>query len=333
MQLAIHREINRLSIHFENEILINCFIGILKEFNHFSNNGIIEFNKKELWKIANIKGQYREETIQMLIKELTKSSTYEVKDENLKLHGSIFIIAQKEESLKIEIPQLFQPYIFTKLDKDIILKNDKKEKLTTKELDYWDNTLRKKAKELVLIEEAEVLGVKGKYAKRLFMLLKPFSLTGYFVMSIEQFRDVMEVPDSWALALMNRNIVGRAKTELTNKGIFKFIEDEKKKKGRQKIVKIEIKFASTKTKTVKEQMKDVVRSKKNMQNTSNVEVISNIVTQELEKFSTDILEFREEAKKLGKKMPQKRYFEFLGKLIPLRTVEGIENLCREFQLI
>ncbi|MGL5050978.1 MAG: replication initiation protein [Fusobacteriaceae bacterium] len=193
--------------------------------------------------------------------------------------------------------------------------------------------MRKKAKELVLIEEAEVLGVKGKYAKRLYMLLKPFSLTGYFVMSIEQFRDVMEVPDSWALALMNRNIVGRAKTELTNKGIFKFIEDEKKKKGRQKIVKIEIKFTSTKTKSVKEQMKNVVRSKKNIQNTSNVEVISNIVTQELEKFSTDILEFREEAKKLGKKMPQKRYFEFLGKLIPLRTVEGIENLCREFQLI
>ncbi|MGL4997933.1 MAG: replication initiation protein, partial [Cetobacterium sp.] len=118
----------------------------------------------------------------------------------------------------------------------------KKEPLTVKELDYWDTELKHKKREILLLEDAELKGIAGKYAKRLYMLLKQFESTGYFVMEIEQFRDVLEVPSAYALGRINDKIIKPCKNELEKKEIYKFPEDPKGK-GRRKIEKIEIYFS------------------------------------------------------------------------------------------
>lgn len=327
MKIAIHREINRLPIYFQDEIMVNCFVGILKVFNHFSDDGIIQLTKKELWEMSGIQDpKYREDIVKTLIKELTRSRTYEIKEEGTTLSGSVFIISQNGDELKIEIPKLMQPYIFTKFDKQIINKADKKEKLTLKELDYWDSTLRKKSKELVLIEEAEILGVKGKYAKRLYMLLKPFEGTGYFVMGIEQFRSVMEVPEAYSLAILNRNIINKAQAELEKKEIFEFIV-ESKGKGRRKIEKIEINFKILPTKNIDNKAS---KNRKKSKDVKVLETMKEAKNRENENISSEIIELREYAKKESKNLPQSKRFEFLARLIPVKTVQDIEEICKEF---
>ena len=137
---------------------------------------------------------------------------------------------------------MFIPFLFYKHDIHIIDKAKKKEPLTVKELDYWDNELKHKKQEILLLEDAELKGISGKYAKRLYMLLKQFENTGYFVMEIEQFRDVLEVPKAYTLGRINDKIIKPSKAELEKKKIYKFPE-ELKGKGRRKIEKIEIYFA------------------------------------------------------------------------------------------
>ncbi|MGL5428013.1 MAG: replication initiation protein, partial [Cetobacterium sp.] len=133
-------------------------------------------------------------------------------------------------------------FLFYKHDISIIDAVKKKEPLSVKELDYWDNELKHKKREILLLEDAELKGINGKYAKRLYMLLKQFESTGYFVMEINQFRDVLEVPSAYTLGQMNQQIILKSKSELEKKEIYKFSEDTKGK-GRRKIEKIEIYFS------------------------------------------------------------------------------------------
>ncbi|MGL5050986.1 MAG: replication initiation protein, partial [Fusobacteriaceae bacterium] len=178
------------------------------------------------------------------IRGLTVSKRYEIdKEKGYGISGSIFVTQEiDEETLKIEIPSLFIPFLFYKHDISIIDAVKKKEPLSVKELDYWDNELKHKKREILLLEDAELKGIAGKYAKRLYMLLKQFESTGYFIMEIEQFRDVLEVPSAYTLAILNRDIIKKSKLELEKKQIYKFREDAKGK-GRRKIEKIEIYFS------------------------------------------------------------------------------------------
>lgn len=246
-KIGFNKKLNRLQINFEKEIFINGFAWILKEFNNW-NKGleiterVITIKKKDIWEASTTR-PYTKEEFKEFIYGLTSSRRYEIDRENgLGISGSIFVTKEIDaETLKIEIPSLFIPHLFYQHDINIIHKAKKKEPLTVKELDYWDKELKHKKKEILLLEEAELKGISGKYAKRLYMLLKQFESTGYFVMEINDFRDIMEVPKAYTVGRINDKIIKTAKSELENKKIFQFI-DEPKGKGRRKIEKIEINF-------------------------------------------------------------------------------------------
>ncbi|WP_426711155.1 replication initiation protein [Cetobacterium sp. SF1] len=247
-KIGFNRKLNRLPIYFEKEIFINAFGWILKEFNKW-NKGleikerVITIKKQEIWS-ASTNRPYTKEEFNQFIAGLTVSKRYEIdKEKGYGISGSIFITQEVDENtLKIEIPSLFVPFLFYKHDIAIIDKAKKKEPLTVTELDYWDTELKHKKKEILLLEDAELKGISGKYAKRLYMLLKQFESTGYFVMEIEEFREVLEVPKAYTLATLNRDIIKKSKLELEKKNIYKFPEDTKGK-GRRKIEKIEIYFS------------------------------------------------------------------------------------------
>lgn len=247
-KIGFNKQLNRLPIYFEKEIFVNAFGWLLKEFNKW-NKGleikerVITIKKREIWEASTTR-PYTKEEFSEFIRGLTVSKRYEIdKEKGYGISGSIFVTQEiDDETLKIEIPSLFIPFLFYKHDIHIIDKAKKKEPLTVKELDYWDNELKHKKQEILLLEDAELKGINGKYAKRLYMLLKQFESTGYFVMEIQQFRDVLEVPIAYTLGQMNQQIILKAKAELEKKKIYRFPE-ETKGKGRRKIEKIEIYFA------------------------------------------------------------------------------------------
>lgn len=252
-KIGFNKKLNRLPICFEKEIFVNAFGWILKEFNKW-NQGfeikerVITVKKIEIWK-ASTNRPYTKEEFNEFIKGLTASKRYEIdKEKGYGISGSIFITQEVDENtIKIEIPSLFVPYLFYKHDISIIDKAKKKEPLTVKELDYWDSELKHKKQEILLLEDAELKGISGKYAKRLYMLLKQFETTGYFVMEIEKFREILEVPKAYTVGVLNREIIKKSKNELEKKMIYEFPLEEKGK-GRRKIEKIEIYFSIAKFK-------------------------------------------------------------------------------------
>ncbi|MGL5989384.1 replication initiation protein [Cetobacterium sp.] len=247
-KIGFNKNLNRLPICFEKEIFVNAFGWILKEFNKWNKgleikDRVITIKKREIWSASTTR-PYTKEEFSDFIRGLTVSKRYEIdKEKGYGISGSIFVTQEiDEETLKIEIPSLFIPFLFYKHDISIIDAVNKKEPLTVKELDYWDTELKHKKREILLLEDAELKGISGKYAKRLYMLLKQFESTGYFIMEIEQFRDVLEVPNIYTLGQMNQQIILKAKAELEKKQIYKFPEDPRGK-GRRKIEKIEIYFS------------------------------------------------------------------------------------------
>ncbi|MGL5125396.1 MAG: replication initiation protein [Fusobacteriaceae bacterium] len=247
-KIGFNKNLNRLPICFEKEIFVNAFGWILKEFNKWNKgleikDRVITIKKREIWSASTTR-PYTKEEFSDFIKGLTVSKRYEIdKEKGYGISGSIFVTQEiDDETLKIEIPSLFIPFLFYKHDISIIDTVNKKEPLTVKELDYWDNELKHKKREILLLEDAELKGIAGKYAKRLYMLLKQFESTGYFIMKIEQFRDVLEAPTAYTIGDINKFILKKAKAELEKKQIYKFPEDTKGK-GRRKIEKIEIYFS------------------------------------------------------------------------------------------
>ncbi|MGL5984052.1 MAG: replication initiation protein, partial [Cetobacterium sp.] len=249
MSVGFTTLLNRLPIYFEKEIFLTAFGWVLKEFNNWNKgleikDRVLTIKKRDIWKASTTR-PYTKEEFNDFIKGLTISRRYEInKEKGYGISGSIFVTQEiDEDNIKIEIPSLFIPYLFYKHDILILDKAKKNEPLTVKELDYWDNELKHKKQQILLLEEADLNGINGKYAKRLYMLLKQFENTGYFVMGIEEFRDVLEVPSSYTLGRINDKILKLAQAELEKKGIFEFVK-ESKGKGRRKIDKIEMSFKS-----------------------------------------------------------------------------------------
>ena len=200
--------------------------------------------------------------IREVISELTKSDTYKVSD-NEKVSGSIFIVRELNNYVEIEIPKTFKDYIFTKQDLELMTKAKRNEKMQVHELDYWDNYLREKSKKIVLLKEADILGISGKYNKRLYTLLGQFKSTGFYVSKMENFKKTMEISENYRMYDINRRVLEPAIKELKNKTGVEITEIRKIKKGR-KIDRIEFDFKfpkkvnSVKTKKKKSEQRNEI---------------------------------------------------------------------------
>lgn len=240
--IGIHREVNVSPVKFDSARMLDVYYNIVQRFN-YQLSPSINITKEELYKIANFEEYFREPVADELIAELCKSSTFEIpKAKGRKIYGSVFTAREEDDkTLTIWVSEPFRPYIFHKNDIDIINKVKHKKELKAEELEYWDKELKEKKQFLLLLNQAEIEGIRSKYGKRLYSILVQYQMKNKLYMSIENFRAIMEIPEKYTLGQMNGILLKRVKEELVNKGLFKFL-DEPKGKGKRKITHIEMNF-------------------------------------------------------------------------------------------
>ena len=311
--ISIHKEINSSIITFEHEILMNVFYGLIKKFNKELDKSIIEVSKKELWNLMGFKAKnYNSEQVRKIIKQLTKSNIYEISN-NEKISGSIFITKELEDYIQIEIPQTFRPYFFNKTDIDLIARAKQNKKLNVKELDYWDTTLKTKKKSLLLLKEADILNVKGKYSKRLYTLLAQWKKIKKYEVNMNKFKETMEIPESYKMSHINSKVLTLSIKEIEEKTDIKNIKIEKKKNGRN-IDKLIFTFT----------VKEVISDGKEPNNEENTQQIQE---KEISNISEEVKELKE---KLKKKL--KGNYELLALIPPLKTNEELKEFAKKYNI-
>ncbi|TDL93349.1 RepB family plasmid replication initiator protein [Macrococcus brunensis] len=80
-------------------------------------------------------------------------------------------------------------------------------------------------------ELKELTGIKSSYSKHMFRLLKQYRTTGYFKIEISDFRDRLDIPDSYRMTDITKRVLNTIERDLQN--IFKGLNIEKIKKGKQ----------------------------------------------------------------------------------------------------
>lgn len=237
--IRVHKEMNLMSIDMIKENIVNVFYGLVEQYNKQNEYKDLIISKQELWELTGFRGKYNSVKIYEILRELTKSSTYVIR-ENHKISGSMFVTEITEDNIKIEVPRTFQKYLFYKKDIDLMYKAKHKKVLSVAELDHYDNITKEKSKFLVLLKKADILGIKGKYNKRIYSLLMQFKKTGLYFTTWDKFKEILEIPKSYKSGDIDRYIFAPAKKELLKVGI-EITEIKKIKKGRS-IDRVEVRF-------------------------------------------------------------------------------------------
>lgn len=299
---------------------MNVFYKLIKIFNKEIEKSVIEFSKMELWNLIGYKKEYyNSEQIRQVIKQLTKSNTYEISSNN-KISGSIFVVEEFENTIKIEIPSTFKKYIFTQKDIDLIVKAKHNKKMDIKELDYWDTTLKTKKKSLVLLKEADIYKISGKYAKRLYTLLAQNTLSKDFKIELSIFRAILEIPSSYKMSDIDKRVLVPAITEIEAKTDIKVSKIEKIKKGRN-ISGLIFNFIVLKNKQ-EEQENNIENIKDNQQQIENKEIIK-----ETEKSEVEILK-----EKVAARLIKIKNTKLLGEISNLNELEEVEYFIKNYNL-
>ena len=88
--------------------------------------------------------------------------------------------------------------------------------------------------------------LRSTYAKTLFRLLMQYRSTGYYVVNIEEFRELLNIPDYYQMGNIDQKVLKPAMKELSNYFEDLEITKIKAKKG-NKIAKLEFTFTGLKT--------------------------------------------------------------------------------------
>lgn len=251
-KIRVHKQINSLPVDMGKEAMHNTFYGLMRLYNKQKEYKDLVISKQDLWELTGYKGKYKAEYMGDLIRGLTKGTSYQA---NKKIvSGSIFVTTLLPSGeIQIEVPRSFQEFIFYKTDIDLMTKAKKKEQLTVKELDYWDRVGKNKSKFLVLLEQADILHIKGKYNKRLYALLMQWAYIGVYDVAFSDFKEILEIPKSYQACNIEQRVLEVAKKELLKVGIE--IKKIVKKKTGRSITGIKIIFTVAKKENQKETKK------------------------------------------------------------------------------
>lgn len=125
-------------------------------------------------------------------------------------------------------------------------KIDKKNKFVevsvNPELEYVINGL---TTEFSKFELSAFTSIRSTYAKTLFRLLMQYRSTGYYVVKIEDFRELLDVPKSYRMSNIDQTILEPSIKELSNYFNDLKVSKIKAKKG-NKIAKLEFAFSGLK---------------------------------------------------------------------------------------
>lgn len=237
--IRIHKEINLLPIQMRKENLVNVFYGLIEKYNLQQEYCHLTMSKQEIWALSGLKGEYNSIKLMEIIKELTKPVTFS--DGRSKINGSIFVTEEFENgTFKIYASEPYRPFLFLKKDIELMTKAKQNKILTVTELDYWDRIGSKKSKFLVLLKKADILGISGKYNKRLYALLMQFKQTQKYIACWDDFKEILEIPISYKSNDIDKQILKKVRKELLKVNL-KITKINKIKKGIS-ISRIEICF-------------------------------------------------------------------------------------------
>lgn len=105
----------------------------------------------------------------------------------------------------------------------------------------FEHILNQLSSEFVKYELVEFTSIRSGYAKTMYRLLKQFSSTGFFKMKIEDFRNILDVPKSYAMSDIDKRVFKPIKNELSEFFDPLIIKKVKAIKG-NRIALIEIRF-------------------------------------------------------------------------------------------
>lgn len=106
------------------------------------------------------------------------------------------------------------------------------------ELDYIINEL---STEFTKFELQEFTGIRSSYAKTMYRLLKQYRSTGFYKVRIEDFRELLAIPDSYQMSDIDKQVFKPIKKELAQYFDHLEIKKHKARKG-NKIAVLEFNF-------------------------------------------------------------------------------------------
>lgn len=95
-------------------------------------------------------------------------------------------------------------------------------------------------REYTLFEHQEFVSIKSTYAKNCYRLLKQFKSTGFCKLSIEKFRNLLDIPEKYNMSDINKRVLNPIKKELIL--LFENLKINKIKNGKN-IVFLEFHFS------------------------------------------------------------------------------------------
>ncbi|MGL5426547.1 MAG: replication initiation protein [Cetobacterium sp.] len=178
----------------------------------------------------------------------------------------------------------------------------------------------------------DLVSLKGNYAKVLFRLLKQWQSTREVIISMTDFRELMNIPENYRLCDIDDKVLKPCLEQL--KQHFKDLKVEKIKKG----VKIDrLRFTwKLEERAVKRDVGSVVMrtgltaedyQKEFPEVEEREEVKIELTAEEIH-----LKEFKSYLQKKSQVELGNKYLVFFARMIPMRDIEKILNLCEEFGL-
>ncbi|MGL6024680.1 MAG: replication initiation protein, partial [Cetobacterium sp.] len=178
----------------------------------------------------------------------------------------------------------------------------------------------------------DLVSLKGNYAKVLFRLLKQWQSTREVIISMTDFRELMNIPENYEQFNINQKVLNPCLEQL--KQHFKDLKVEKIKKG----VKIDrLRFTwKLEERAVKRDVGSVVMrtgltAEDYQKEFSEVEEREEVKI-ELTAEEIHLKEFKSYLQKKSQVELGNKYLVFFARMIPMRDIEKILNLCEEFGL-
>ena len=225
---------------------------VVKYHNHFNSISLKNFNSIELNLLMAICSQIRDKGID----EITLNFSELKNMVKYKHRGNIRFVKDLEQiykklitlSIRIETKEVIDNFVlFTRYR---IIKED--QTFTIKVNEDFKYLLNNLVKKFTQFELEEFIHLKSNYSKEIYRRLKQFKSTGFWKIKIEDFKELLNIPEKYRMSDIDKYVLKISRSELENH--FKNFEIIKIKKGR-KIEYIEFKF--TPEKKYKEDIADI----------------------------------------------------------------------------
>lgn len=168
------------------------------------------------------------EIIEFSFEKLRKLSNYDPKQSNKKFIKDLEKTYKKLINLDFRIEtedKIIGFVLFSKYEIDL-----KKQTVTIGVNPEFKFILNNFSKIYTRFELQEFINLKSKYSKECYRRLKQFRSTGKWNISIEKFKELLDIPENYKMCEINRTVLTPIKAELSP--LFKNLQIEKiKKKG------------------------------------------------------------------------------------------------------